>query len=199
MSRVYVSLPLDGGAARAARDVLRGAELALEGTTAVELVVAEGSAREAARDQEALGYLGDLHSGDVDASQAVLGPAGMLQVAPVATWIGLGGPTLVRLSPHDGVGAQAIAAWLTARGVRELLLLHDHDEGYGVPVGRLCADGARAHGVAVTMRPVGDREDDPGGAGAVLYVGVAGSGAVDMWEGLHAADPDAWLLGSEGV
>jgi hypothetical protein len=33
----------------------------------------------------------------------------------------------------------------------------------------------------------------------VLYVGVAGSGAEAMWHELHAANPDMWLLGSEGV
>ena len=37
------------------------------------------------------------------------------------------------------------------------------------------------------------------GADAVLYVGVAGSGAVEMWHNLHAADAKLWLLGSEGV
>ena len=34
---------------------------------------------------------------------------------------------------------------------------------------------------------------------AVLYAGVAGSGAVGLWHDLHAALPDAWLLGTEGI
>jgi branched-chain amino acid transport system substrate-binding protein len=34
---------------------------------------------------------------------------------------------------------------------------------------------------------------------AVLYVGVAGSGATALWRALHAASPGLWLLGSEGV
>jgi branched-chain amino acid transport system substrate-binding protein len=37
------------------------------------------------------------------------------------------------------------------------------------------------------------------GAGAVLYVGVAGSGAVGLWHDLHALDPALWLLGTDGV
>jgi branched-chain amino acid transport system substrate-binding protein len=37
------------------------------------------------------------------------------------------------------------------------------------------------------------------GAEALLYVGVAGSGAVDLWHDLHAADPAMWLPGSDGV
>ena len=42
-------------------------------------------------------------------------------------------------------------------------------------------------------RPVWDRDEDMaadlGDAQAVLYVGVAGSGAVGLWDGLHALDP----------
>jgi hypothetical protein len=64
----------------------------------------------------------------------LLGDAGLLAVAPVATFIELRGPTLVRLMPHDGVGARAIAAWLVAGGVSELLVVHDHDRDYGVAV-----------------------------------------------------------------
>jgi ABC-type branched-subunit amino acid transport system substrate-binding protein len=60
-------------------------------------------------------------------SAPILGEAGLLQVAPVATFIRLGGPTLVRLLPHDGVGAAAIADWLVGAGVTELLIVHDHD------------------------------------------------------------------------
>ena len=88
-------------------------------------------------------------------------------------------------------------------GVRELLVVHDHDDGYGVPVGRMCAEAARARGIAVRARPVWDHDeapgDDVGSAAAVLYVGVAGSGAVALWQQLHAIDPGLWLLGSEGV
>ena len=41
--------------------------------------------------------------------------------------------------------------------------------------------------------------DDLGGAGAVLYVGVAGRGAAGLFDNLHAADPRLWLLGTDGV
>src|SRR4051812_33372539 len=106
-------------------------------------------AERAAGDAKAIAYLGDFHSSQVHVTQPVLGAAGLLQVAPVATWVGLGGATLVRLSPHDGIGAEAIAAWLSAVGVGSLLVVHDHDEGYGRPAGALCAEAARAAGVQV--------------------------------------------------
>jgi branched-chain amino acid transport system substrate-binding protein len=216
LNRVYASLPLTGPAAGLGRDVLRGAELALEGAKerAVELVAfdsfgedrerrATANARRAVEDGETLAYLGDFHSSQVMETAPLLGDAGVLQVAPVATFIGLQGPTLVRLMPHDGVGARAMADWLVDVRVRELLVVHDHDEGYGIPVGAMCVEAARERGIAARSRPVWDHDeapaDDIGAAQAVLYVGVAGSGAVGLWRELHAADPALWLLGTEGV
>ena len=85
----------------------------------------------------------------------------------------------------------------------ELLVVHDYGDGYGAPVGAMCAEAARARGLAVRIRPMWDHDerpvDDLGAAQAVLYVGVAGSSAVDLWHTLHAANPSLWLLGSEGV
>jgi branched-chain amino acid transport system substrate-binding protein len=215
VARVYASLPLTGPAAEFGRDVLRGAELALEGRAGrAELVAldsfgedreeqAAANARLAAADGDALAYLGDFHSSQVLESAPILGEAGLLQVAPVATFIRLGGPTLVRLLPHDGVGALAIADWLVGAGVEELLVVHDHDRDYGVSVGAMCAEAARVRGLVVRSRPIWNAEepwaDDVGDADAVLYVGVAGSGAVGLWRDLHAHDPSMWLLGSEGV
>ena len=207
-----MSLPLTGPAARLGREVLCGAELALDGS--VELVVldsdgderqehaAENAAR-AAEDDRALAYLGDFHSDQVQVTAPILAEAGLLTVAPVATFIGLGGPTLVRLSPHDGVGARAIACWLVEHEVEEVLIVHDHDTFYGRPVASMCEKAATERGVRARRRPVWNWDEpvsyDLEGAGAVIYVGVAGSGAVDMWSTLHEADSDLWLLGSEGV
>jgi branched-chain amino acid transport system substrate-binding protein len=105
--------------------------------------------------------------------------------------------------PHDGVGARAIANWLAEANVRELLVVHDHDPWYGVPVGGMCADAARERGLAVRSRPIWDQDEEWAGdvaaAQAVLYVGAAGSGAVQLWQDLHTAKPDLWLLGTEGV
>jgi branched-chain amino acid transport system substrate-binding protein len=196
--------------------VLRGAQLALErhDGAAPELVGldsfgadreerASANARQAADDPEALAYIGDFHSSQVLETAPILGEADLLQIAPVATFVGLGGPTLVRVMPHDGVGARAIAGWLVKTGVEELLVVHDHDEGYGVPVGAMCAEAARDRGLEVRSRPAWNYDerpaDDLGGAQAVLYVGVAGSGAVALWRELHEANPALWLLGSEGI
>jgi branched-chain amino acid transport system substrate-binding protein len=212
MQRVYASLPLTGPARAAARDVLRGAELALEPRGGAELVALDASgadreaaarenARRAAADAGALAYLGDFHSSQVLESEPVLADAGLLQVAPTATFIGLGGATLVRLIPHDGVLARGIARRLAGAGVARLLVVHDHDEGYGIPVGRMCADAAAERGIETRARPIWDHDEpmDLGEAEALLYVGVAGSGAVGLWRDLYERDPDLWLLGTDGV
>lgn len=196
--------------------MLRGAGLALErrigaGTDLVALDSsgadreqhAIANARRAADDPDALAYIGDFHSSQVLETSPILAEAGLLQIAPAATFVGLGGPTLVRLMPHDGVGAMAIASWLVEAGVKDLLVVHDHDEGYGVPVGAMCVEAARERGVEVRVRPVWDHDerpaDDLGEAQALLYVGVAGSGATGLWHDLHEANPRLWLLGTEGI
>ncbi len=214
MGRVYVSVPLRGPQGAAGRDVLRGAELALERAGGAKLVVLDGfgedrdaiamaAAQRAAEDDEALAYLGDFHSSQVASTAPILSTAGLLQVAPVATYAGLAGDTLVRLMPHDGVGSRAIADWLAAVGVGEVLVVHDYGDEYGEPVGAMCAEAARERGQRVRIRRVWDQEeapaDDLGAAEAVVYVGVAGSGAKGLWHDLHAANPRLWLIGSEGV
>jgi hypothetical protein len=148
-------------------------------------------------------YLGDFYSSQVHAAQAILGPAGLLQVAPVATSVELSGPTLICLMPDDRAGARAIASWLVEAGVSDLLVVHDHDPGYGAPVGAMCVDAMRDRGLRARPRPVWNYDESPaddlGGAGAVLYAGVAGSGAERLWHDLHTSNPDLWLLGTDGV
>ena len=207
-----MSLPLTGPSARLGREVLCGAELALDGSVELVVLDSDGDERQehaaenatrAAEDDQALAYLGDFHSDQVQVTAPILADAGLLGVAPVATFIGLGGPTLVRLSPHDGVGARAAADWLVDNDVDELLIVHDHDSFYGRPVSAMCEKAAIERGVRARRRPVWNWDEPPAydleGASAVLYVGVAGSGALEMWHKLHEADPSLWLLGSEGV
>jgi branched-chain amino acid transport system substrate-binding protein len=196
VKRVYASLQRTG----AEGEVLRGAQLALDGRA--ELVVLDSpDPQRAAADPEAHGYLGEFRSADVHDSAPVLAEAGLLQVAPVATWTELGGPALVRLMPHDGVLARGIARWMGEQGISRALVIHDHDDEYGVPVGTMCAEAASVNGIETRAIPVwdGDDEIELDGEQAVLYAGVAGSGAVGLWQALHARDPELHLLGTDGM
>jgi len=77
------------------------------------------------------------------------------------------------------------------------------DDGYGVPVAAMCAQALQAAGVDARSRPVWDHDEamagDVAGAGAVLNVGVAGSGAAALWHDLHRLDGALWLLGTDGL
>jgi branched-chain amino acid transport system substrate-binding protein len=213
LQRVYASLPLNGPSAEGGRDVLLGVQLVLERGSSVELVIADSSgpdrdelavanARQAAGDDSALAYIGDFHSSQVLETAPILGDAGLLQIAPVATYVGLGGATLVRLMPNDAAGARAIAAWLGDMGVRSVLVVHDHDQGYGRPVGAMCADAAAARGLAVSREPVWDdppERADLADAEAVVYAGVGGPSIASFWEALHRLDPTLWLVGTDGI
>jgi hypothetical protein len=88
-------------------------------------------------------------------------------------------------------------------GAGELLIVHDHDADYGVAVGTMCDEAAKKRGLTVRTRPVWNHDEpwaeDVAEADAVLYVGVAGSGAIGLWRDLHGHDTGMWLLGSEGV
>jgi hypothetical protein len=72
-----------------------------------------------------------------------------------------------------------------------------------VPAAAKCVAAAEKRGLDVRSRPVWNYDEPPAGdlrnAEAVLYVGVAGSGAVALWRDLHAANRKLWLLGTEGV
>lgn len=216
MPTVYASLPLRGRAGAAGRDILRGAELALgrAGAAPSALVAldasggdrderAEANARRAAADPDAAAYLGDFHSSQVGRTGPILADAGILQVAPAATFSGLGAATLIRLMPDDRALAGAIADWAVTAGVRRPVVVHDHDRGYGVPVGGMCAAAAKARGLDVRSRPVWDHDEavvaDVGDADAVIYVGAPGSGAVALWNRLYEIDPRMWLAATDAL
>jgi branched-chain amino acid transport system substrate-binding protein len=97
--------------------------------------------------------------------------------------------------------AKGIARWMTGQHIERALVIHDHDGGYGIPVGKMCTDAARAAGIEARAVPVWDRDDEIelDGEQAVLYAGVAGSGAVGLWRALHERDDRLWLLGTDGV
>jgi branched-chain amino acid transport system substrate-binding protein len=215
-TRIYASLPLAGPAGWAGSDILRGAELALDRPEggSVELLAldthasnrderAREHARRAAADPQALAYLGDFHSSQVAATQPILSAAGLLQVAPAATFTGLGGATLVRLMPSDNGLAYGIAEWLGQARVRRLLVVHDDDPGYGDPVSRMCAEAATERGIEARRRPVWTQEEDIGadvaGVEAVLVVAVPWPGTAALWADLNSVDPTMWLLATDGL
>ena len=207
-------MPLTGPSAAAGRELLLGLELALaRGKSDVELVTLDSyspdrdeqalaNARRAIEDASCLAYVGDFHSSQVLVTAPVLGAAGLLQVAPVATFIGLSGETLVRLWPHDGVGAAAVANWLALERLSPVLVVHDYGDEYGEPVGAMIADEAARRELSVRLEPIWDEEptrENIGDARAIVYAGVAGTQTASFFDTLHQLNPELLLVGTDGV
>jgi hypothetical protein len=136
--RVHSALPAQ--LAAAAVDVLAGAGVDH---------VAHGdgaflrAAEEAASDGDAVALLGPFGSRDVCFAVEATAPAGLLLMAPVATWAGVTRDdepgceddpadhrgTLLRMVARDTVVAERIAAFVRESGKRAVVLAGDHEYG----------------------------------------------------------------------
>ena len=242
---VYSSLPLQGASRPQTTDVVRGMRLALEraggqaagrpvryvslddSTKAVGAWTPEkasANARRAARDASAVAYLGEFNSGATAVSLPILNEAGILQISPSNTAVGLtrdgpgadrgepgkyypaGTPTFGRVIPNDAVQGAAAGTMARDAGVKRLLVVHD-GEVYGRGLARAARDAARARGVQVTgFRRLARRGSNAGaiaraarGADGVFFGGITANGAVRLWRALHRAKPSLRLFAGDGV
>jgi branched-chain amino acid transport system substrate-binding protein len=183
------------------------------------------NAKTAAQDTSTIAYLGDLDSAATAISLPLTNAAGILQVSPASPYVGLtsslfagqdepgrfylsGKRTFGRLQPGDTVQAAAQVSLMRSLGVRRLYVIDDQDP-FRAPLADLVAADARRAGIVVPghdSMPVA-----PGGtfageaqrvaeshADAVFFAG-AGTGAVGLWQALHASDPRLLLLGSSAL
>ncbi len=161
---IYASVPFDGPSSVNARAVLGGAQLALDtadghvGAYGIKLRVlndatiqsrgwdpgqTSANARRAAADPSTIGYIGELNSGASAISIPLLNRAGIPQVSPSSTAVGLtmGGPeanpgepekyyptesrTFVRVVPNDSAQAAVQARLQHQAGCRATVVLDD--------------------------------------------------------------------------
>jgi branched-chain amino acid transport system substrate-binding protein len=244
---IYSSLPLQGAARFQSGAVVKGARLALEeaggmagphpvryisiddstaraGTWTPE--AASRSARKAARDRSTVGYIGQFNSGSTAISLPILNEAGIAQISPSNTYIGLtrSGPgttrgepakyyprgprTYFRLLPNDRVQAAALAAAMRDRGCRRVAIVHD-GEVYGAGVGALARRSARRIGLRVVhtsrirtrsgLRRGVARRLRRSRAQCVAYTGITANGAVPLFRQVARELPRAQLFGSDGI
>lgn len=236
---VYVSLGLTGSTASAAQGLVNAATLALEeaggqaGGRPVRLqilddgsqargsadpAVAAENARAAARDNEAIAYLGDQTSSATLASLPILNRAGILQLAPTVTYPYLtqdGGPepaeperyyptgqrTFGRIIPSDLVQSRAQAQLLQALGCTRVHVLRD-GSAYGR--GLSSALARTGGGVTITRTDQVDTAQDRfggaisavtgSGADCVAFNGNGTPNVPKLFAQLHAALPNAKLV-----
>ncbi|HEU4975867.1 MAG TPA: branched-chain amino acid ABC transporter substrate-binding protein [Baekduia sp.] len=241
---IYSSLPLQGAARAQSLSIVNAEKLALAqaggrvGPFTVKYRslddASEGkwnpaqvanNARQAAQDQSTIVYLGDRDSGASAISIPVLNEAGILQISPASTAVGLtrseggdkgepdkyypsGKRTFGRVVPADQIQAAAQLQYQQDHGCSRLYVLDDKDV-YGVRLARQVEQAATKSDVMV----VGTQSIDPRAGDyrsladdvvadspdCVFFGGTTQDNAVQLWRDLHAADRQLKLFGGDGV
>jgi len=242
---VYSSLPLQGASEAQTAAIVAGARRALSdaggqaGGRPIRYVSLDDStaqagtwtpkavsrnARRAARDPSAIAYLGEFNSGASAISLPILNVAGLLQVSPSNTAVGLttnapgadagepekyyptGKRNYGRVVPTDVVQGRAGAALLKQLGAKRVVVFHDR-EVYGRGVARVAARTLRKRGVRViAVRGINPRAISyrrlarlARRADGVYFGGITANNAVQLFKDVTRANRRAVKVGSDGI
>jgi branched-chain amino acid transport system substrate-binding protein len=241
--RIYSSQPLRGALAPQARALVRGEQLALEDargragkwridyralndadplTGTWEPGMVSANARQAAQDDKAIAYLGEMGTGASAVAIPILNETKILEVSPTDTITGFtrrinanpGEPekyyptkdeNFARLVPPDDVQAAALLQLLQDNRSKRVFVVHDQDL-YGQGVVKAFTRGARAKGIEVVKVQGVDAENvDPArlagdiataGGDAFLYAGEALPQVPPLYAAVAAAAPRTRLYGT---
>jgi branched-chain amino acid transport system substrate-binding protein len=248
---VFSSLPLQGPHAEQSQSIINAEKLALRQAqgragkfkinfAATDDATSEGvngqpgwnpnkvadNARSAVQNSRTIAYLGDFDSGATAISLPITNGAGIVQVSPASTAVGLtrfavgadkgepdkfypsGKQTFARVVPADDVQASAAAQWAGKLGARNVYLLGDKSLQ-----GDALIEQFRVTAEAQGLKVVGERTMDPraddyagiakkvaqASPDTVFFGGGAESNALPLWRDLHAAVPGARLMGTDGL
>jgi len=243
---VYSSLPLQGDSRPQSQSVVNGEQLALQqaggkaGKYTIKYVSLDDStpsagkwepgqtsanARKAAQDPKTIAYLGEFNSGATAISLPILNQAGILQVSPSNTYVGLtrsqgadkgepdkyyptGKRNYGRVVPADHIQAAAQVTYMKDNGVTKLYILNDK-EVYGKGLADQVADKAKAAGIQV----LGNEGIDPkaanyralagkiksSGANGMFFGGITDNNGVQVFKDVNAVNPTTKLFGPDGV
>jgi branched-chain amino acid transport system substrate-binding protein len=244
---VYSSLPLQGASSAQTSPLVNGMKLALSqaGNKAGKFTVSYQSlddstaqagkwdptqtandARKAATDSKAVFYIGEFNSGASAISIPILNQAGIPQVSPANTYVGLttsepgsapgepakfyptGKRTYLRIVPRDTIQSAALLATMKADGCKKIAIANDK-EVYGQGLAALAELQKGKIGVTV----VSNTGIDPtvpnfrsyaqtvkaSGADCFFFAGIVSNGAVQLTKDINAAIPTAKIYGGDGV
>jgi branched-chain amino acid transport system substrate-binding protein len=183
------------------------------------------NARKAIQDDTAIAYIGEANSGATVVSLPITNEAGLLQISPSSTYVGLtrsegaepgepdkyypsGQRTFGRVMPPDNVDAQAQVAYQKELGCQRLYVLNDK-ETYGKGVADLVAASAPKLGIqvlgndgldikAANYRAVAQRIKSAG-ADCMFYGATPAGSAALVWKDVNVANPDMKLFGPAGM
>jgi branched-chain amino acid transport system substrate-binding protein len=243
---IYSSLPLQGDSRPQSESVVNGEKLALEeaggkvgkfkitykslddATAAAgkwEAGQTSANARKAAQDASTIAYLGEFNSGATSISLPILNEAGILQISPSNTAVGLtrkqgadkgepdkyypsGKRTYGRVVPADHIQAAAQVAYQKDEGCTKLYILNDK-EVYGKGLADQVQTIAKAQGLqvlgndgidtkAANFRTLATKIKSAG-ADCMFFGGITQNKGVQVFSDVHAANPTAKLFGPDGV
>ena len=244
---IYSSYPLQGAGRKQSIAAVNGAKLALEqaGGKAGEVTVTyeplddataqaanwtpeqtSANARKAAQDEATALYLGEFNSGATAVSLPILNEAGIAQISPSNTAVGLtsdepganpgepdkyyptGKRTFARIVPKDTIQGAALATLMKEDGCTKVQLLNDK-EVYGAGLARNIEASAKAQGLEILSNEATDKNaanfrslaQKAAGAGAdcMVFSGITANNAVQVFKDFAAALPEAKLYGPDGV
>jgi branched-chain amino acid transport system substrate-binding protein len=244
---VYSSLPLQGAQRPQTTDMVKGIELALEqaGNKAGDFTIqyeslddstaqagswtpeATGAnARRAAQDDSTAVYIGEFNSGASAVSIPILNEAGVPQLSPANTAVGLtsdepgaapgepeeyyptGERTYARIVPKDTIQGAALATLMKEDGCTGVFMTNDK-EVYGAGLATNIETSAEEQGLNIVANESIDKgapnyrslaESAAGqNADCFIFSGITANNAVQLYKDFAAALPDAQLYGPDGV
>jgi len=243
---IYSSLPLQGDSRPQSEAVVNGEKLALQehggkvGKFTIKYVSLDDStaatgkwepgatssdARKAAQDKSTIAYLGEFNSGASAISIPIINEAGILQISPSNTYVGLtrsegadkgepdkyypsGKRTYGRVVPADHIQAAAQVAFQKDQGCTKTYILNDK-EVYGKGI----ADAVQKDGSSQGLQILGNDGIDTKaanfrslatkikgkGADCMFFGGITDNKAAQVWKDVGAANPTIKLFGPDGV
>lgn len=242
---IYSSLPLQGDNLPQSESVVNGIKLALEeaggkvgnftvkysslddATAAAgqwEAGQVSANARKAAQDQSTIAYIGEFNSGASAISIPVLNQAGILQISPSNTAVGLTRPggdtgepdkyypsgkrTFGRTVPADHIQSAAQVSYQKDEGCTNTYVLNDK-EVYGKGLADQVEMVAATQGLKIAANEGIDtkaanfrslaQKIEASDADCFFYGGITQNKAVQLFKDVNAANPDMKLFGPDGV
>jgi ABC-type branched-chain amino acid transport systems, periplasmic component len=245
---IYSSLPLQGASKDQTGAMVKGIQLELaqaknkagkfnvKYTSLDDSTAAAGNwdpgqtqqgARQAATDKNAVYYIGEFNSGASQVSMPILNQAGLAQVSPANTYVGLtvaikgasaagepqkyfpsGKRTYLRIVPKDTIQADALLTTMKSEGCKKVAVANDKDT-YGTGLATLLVNDSSKIGVSV-IGNTGIDKTQPNfrayaskikgqGADCFIFSGVTANGAVQINKDVAAAIPGVKLYGPDGT
>jgi len=242
---IYSSLPLQGTSRGQSEAVINGERLALEEVggkvgdftikyeslddstaqnpgTADEGKTAQ-NARQAVRDKSTIFYLGEFNSGGTKVSLPILNKAGIPQISPSNTYIGLttnepgsepgepdkyyptGNRTYARVVPRDKIQGAALVSVMKEDGCKTATLWNDKSV-YGAGLARNVKQSAEAGGLTIENEQGTDKNSPNYRAIAskvksdcFVWAGVTGENGVQVYKDVASANKTVKLYGPDGV